>query len=65
VGRERFIKEIKQKLGVRAITREVTEADDDSSYILRESEDSYKGILRGKKKLLSNKVQLRNFAIDL
>jgi putative transposase len=65
VGGERFVVEIKERLGVRAVTREVTQAEDAASYILRESEDSYKGIIRGKKELLSNKVQLGNFAIDL
>lgn len=65
VGGERFVVEIKQRLGVRAISREVTQAEGDASYILRESEDSYEVIFRKKKELLSNRVQLRNFTIDL
>jgi len=65
VGGERFVVEIKERLGVRAISRAVTPVEGDGSYVLRESEDSYEGIFRAKKELLSNRVQLRKRTFDL
>ncbi len=65
VGGERFVTEVKERLGARAISKEVTQAEDEESYILRESQNSYAGIFRGKKELLSNRVQLKEITFDL
>ena len=49
----------------KTISKEVTQAEGEESYILRESENSYEGIIRGKKELLSNRDQLGKHAFDL
>jgi putative transposase len=72
VGEERFVVEIKERLGVRAASREIAPADDnimgteaDASFILREEEDPYRGIFRVKNGILSNCVKLSNSVNDI
>ncbi|MBN2264989.1 MAG: transposase [Candidatus Aminicenantes bacterium] len=76
VGGERFVVEIKERLGVRAATSRIIPAyegrtgtgpdrEEGASYILRENDDPYGSILMGKKGLLSNSVKLGAFTIDL
>jgi putative transposase len=65
VGGERFVVEVKERLGARGMSREVSQAEGEESYILRESETSYEGIFGGKKELLTNRAQLDKFTFDL
>jgi len=65
VGEDKFIKGLKKRLGIRANTREIAQAEGEGSYILREGESPYEGIFRGENEGLSNKDKFRKTLNDL
>jgi predicted amidohydrolase YtcJ len=54
-----------KRLGIRANSREIAMADGEGSFILREGEDTYGGIYRGKNELLSNRDKFKKSINDL
>jgi len=65
VGEASFAREFNKRLGIRANSREIAMADGKGSFILREGEDTYGGIYRGKNEVLSKRDKFTKSINDL
>ncbi len=65
VGEASFVREFNKRLGIRANSREIAMADGEGSFILREGEDTYGGIYRGKNEVISKRDKFKKITNDL